>query len=245
VLDLVANATAEAAANSTAAAASSGTSTVDAAEAAARPLLKKFCGQTLGEAAATCGLAVAWKIFTDPSRKGQTVGHHMKRKANHAQKRANRKLRRLCFEAYGRYLNYREDLEIWWENFELETEREKLRLGAVAAREHWISSLQDRWTDATETAATVTTQMNSRFREQDLHLHLRLAATMTTEYVSSLARTAKTAAARATVQAHAHVVTTTLPYFGRAAAEDVRNHDHGDTEQQTEAETRRQKKTEL
>eukprot|EP00536_Pseudo-nitzschia_multiseries_P002390 jgi/Psemu1/283689/fgenesh1_pg.31_\ len=102
----------------------------------------RYCGDTLGETIANCGVTVAWKAYSKTARhavkriqqnthrRGNAHAHghgHGRRNRNNNSNNSNnpdnqrmqRSLRRVYFEVLGRWINFVEDTKTWIETVDL------------------------------------------------------------------------------------------------------------------------------
>ena len=67
---------------------------------------EKYCGRTIGEIAVNCGITLAASVYLDP-RRFEWIDERSKRIIH-------KKMRHIWSHAFGRYIDYRADLQGWW-----------------------------------------------------------------------------------------------------------------------------------
>ncbi len=68
---------------------------------------EKYCGRSVGEIAVNCGITLAASVYLDP-RRFEWIDERSK-------KLIHKKMRHIWSHAFGKYVNYRADLQSWWD----------------------------------------------------------------------------------------------------------------------------------
>lgn len=68
---------------------------------------QKYCGRTVGEIAVNCGITLAASVYLDP-RRFEWIDERSKRIIH-------KKMWYVWSHGYGKYVNYRADLQEWWD----------------------------------------------------------------------------------------------------------------------------------
>ena len=70
-------------------------------------MTQKYCGRTVGEIAVNCGITLAASVYLDP-RRFEWIDERSKRIIR-------KKMWYVWSHGYGKYVNYRADLQEWWD----------------------------------------------------------------------------------------------------------------------------------
>eukprot|EP00531_Pseudo-nitzschia_arenysensis_P019914 CAMPEP_0116129600 /NCGR_PEP_ID=MMETSP0329-20121206/8007_1 /TAXON_ID=697910 /ORGANISM="Pseudo-nitzschia arenysensis, Strain B593" /LENGTH=134 /DNA_ID=CAMNT_0003623871 /DNA_START=522 /DNA_END=926 /DNA_ORIENTATION=- len=76
---------------------------------------KKYCGRSVGEVAATCGIPIAASVYFDPQRLKHIPEHFVNEMIDEGTKRKIRKkIRSIMSYVLGITVNFIGDVENWW-----------------------------------------------------------------------------------------------------------------------------------